>query len=338
MNKRWASTTLAAVLAGTAAIAATSCIAGLFKTSAGFDQRPLTVETVSFFNQRAVSRLVKRSWKGDWIFRRDRLEMIDAQLRNSKPDLLIAQDMLSKFGTTAESDRRILAAGALTDYEWVERRVEEFADTQESQHLAFALGVPYKFANHEDSGRDLWLMGTGGYLAAATIDYEDQPVHVFNVQMPVETDATFLWYSFVQERVVERLKATKGCPKRVIVAGLMSGDEGARRYADFVRSLRLKDVSSGFCQIASRCFTATPTNDIFMATVGDESPTRLDRIYVHQSALVYSSARVFDDSDPNNRYAREFGLTRLWATQRFGWVSQVRLARCTEGEIEEAFR
>lgn len=313
------------------------CITGLFRRSGGFDQRPLTVQALSLFNQRVPSRLVKRSWKGDWIFRRDRLELIDAELRNVKPDLLIAQELMAKLGSTAESDQRILAAGSLGDYEWTTRQVEDYPDTQEVQHMAFALGTSLAFRKLEADERDLWLMGTGGYLAAASFDYEDQPVTVFNVQMPTETDTTYLWYSFVQERVLEWLKRNHSCPKRVIVAGLMPGDEGARRYAEFVRSLQLRDVSAGFCQVASRCFTATPTNDIYMATVGDESPTRIDRIYTHQSALVYTSARNFVDSDPSNRYAREFGLARLWPTQRFGWGAQVRLARCTDEELEEAF-
>lgn len=313
------------------------CIEGLFRKTGGFDQRPMTVQTVSLFNQRDPSRLAKRSWKGDWIFRRDRLDMIDAELRNTKPDLLLLQDVIAKVGSTAESDRRILSAGSLLDYEWRDRKVESYADTQEIQSLAIAVGVPNRFVKEPEGERDLWLMGTGGYLEAATFEYEDQPVTVFNVQMPAQTDTSYLWYSFVQERVTERLKRTRSCPKRIIVGGLMPGDEGARRFSQFIQTLQLRDVSSGFCQIASKCFTATPTNDIYMATVGDESPTRVDRIFAHQSALVYSSGRNFDDSDPNNRYAREFGLPRLWPTQRFGWVAQLRLARCTEQELEEAF-
>lgn len=313
------------------------CIESLFRQAGGFDQRPITVQTLSLFNQRDPSRLVKRSWKGDWILRRDRLDLIDGELRNTKPDILLLQDMIAKVGSTAESDRRILSAGALIDYEWRDRKVESYADTQEIQSLGIAVGVPYRFVKDAEGERDLWLMGTGGYLEAATVDYEGQPVTVFNVQMPLQTDTSYLWYSFVQERVTERLKRTRACPKRVVIGGLMPGDEGARRFAQFVQTLQLRDVSSGFCQIASKCFTATPTNDIYMATIGDESPTRVDRIFAHQSALVYSSVRDFDDSDPNNRYAREFGLSRLWPTQRFGWVAQLRLARCSEQELEEAF-
>ncbi len=309
------------------------CIAEMFGRAAGFDQRPITIQSVSFFNQRANTRLTKRSWKGDWIFRRDRLEMIDAELKNSKPDLLILQEVVSKVGSTAESDRGILSAGSLADYEWRERQVEEYPDTQEVQYMALGVGVPYRFIDSTGGDREVWIMGTGGYLMAATVDYEDQPVAVFNVQMPPQNDNSYLWYSFVQERILDRLSQKHLCPKRVIVGGYLPGDEGAVRFASFLKKLSLKDTSAGFCQIDSKCYTSTPTNDIFMATVGDESPTRTDRIFAHQTAYVYSSARNFEDNDPSNRYARDFGLSRIWPTQRFGWVANLRLARCAKDEI-----
>lgn len=309
------------------------CVVDLFGRTSGFDQRPITVQTVSFFNQRSNTRLTKKSWKGDWIFRRDRLEMIDAELKNSKPDLLMLQEVVSKVGSTAESDHHILAAGSLADYEWRERQVEEYPDTQEVQYMALGVGVPYKFIDSAGGDREVWIMGTGGYLMAATVDYEDQPVAVFNVQMPPQTDNSYLWYSFVQERILDRLAQKKICPKRVLVGGYLPGDEGAVRFATFLKKLNLKDTSSGFCQIDSKCYTSTPTNDIFMATVGDEAPTRTDRLFAHQSSYVYSSTRNFEDSDPNNRYAREFGLTRIWPTQRFGWVANLRMARCDKSEL-----
>lgn len=309
------------------------CVFDLFGRSAGFDQRPITVQTVSFFNQRVNSRLAKKSWKGDWIFRRDRLEMIDEELKNSKPDLLILQEVIAKVGSTAESDEQILAAGSLVDYEWRKRQVEEYADTQEVQYMAMAVGVPYKFIEKGDDDREVWIMGSGGYLMAATMDYEDQPIAVFDVQMPPQTDNSYLWYSFIQERILDRLKQKHLCPKRVIVGGYLPGDEGAVRFGTFMKTVGLKDASAGFCQIDSKCYTSTPTNDLFMATVGDESPTRTDRIFVHQSAYVYSSSRNFEDSDPSNRYARDFGLTRIWPTQRFGWIANLRLARCADGDF-----
>ena len=171
---------------------------------------------------------------------------------------------------------------------------------------------------------------------AATVDYGDQPVTVFNVRMLPPQTGSYIWYSFVQQRIMEKLRSGQRCAKRLIVGGYLPGDETERRYVEFVQTLHLKDVSSGFCQVAARCYTSTPTNDLFLATVGDEAPSRTDKLFVHQSAYVYTSTRNFEESDPQNHYAHDFGVARLWPTQRFGWVAQVRLARCTQSEIEEA--
>jgi hypothetical protein len=316
----------------------TGCITSIFSGSAGFDQKIVTIQTLGLFDQRKISRLSRRSWKGDWIMRRDRLELVDDGLRNLKPDILMFQELTEKVGNTAESDQNILSAGALVDYIWEKHEVTRYPDTQEIESLATAIGPPHKPIDGESSERDMWILGTGGYLMASTINIEDQPVLAFNVKMPVQTDNEYIWYSFIQERIAERLAASRHCYKRVVVAGLLPGDEGAIRYAEFMRNLQMKDVSAGFCQISSKCYTATPTNDIYMASVGDESPSRVDKIFLHQSALIYTSSRNFTDSDPNNRYSRDFGLTRLFASQRFGWVAQARFARCTEREINEYYK
>lgn len=314
----------------------TGCITELFDSSGGYDQRPVTLQTVSLFAQRSPSRLAKKSWKGDWIFRRDRLELIDQELKNTKPDVILMQEALAREGSGSESDYKILKAGALNDYDWRLVKVEDFVDTEETQFMAAALGVGMRFVPPDEGERESWVMGSGGYLMAMTVDYEEQPILVFNVQMPPHHDNDQLWYTFVQERIRERVARAKVCMKRVIVAGYLPGDEGARRYADFVRTMQLRDSAQGFCQIAARCYTSTPANDLFGATVGDESPTRTDKIFVHSTALVYSSVRDFEESDPNNRYVREFGLPRLWPTQRFGWVANFRLARCSKDDLAES--
>lgn len=309
------------------------CI-GLFDFGSGYDKRALTVETVSLFNQRQTSRLSKRSWVGDWILRRARLELTDAGLKNLKPDILMLQDLMAKRGSTAESDQAILAAGALSSYAWRLDAVEDYADTLEQEHMGFALAFPLNFSVMDGDNRQVWNMGTGGYLTAATIEYENQPIDVFNVRLPDKSEGYQLWYTFIQERILERLRLFRHCSKRVLVAGLMPGNEDKSRYMDFLRGVGLKDTAVGFCQIPSRCYTATPSNELYMATEGDQSPVRVDRILVSDSAYVYSSSRVFDEPDQSPRYGKEFGLHQLWPTQRFGWMSQVRLARCHARDLD----
>jgi hypothetical protein len=313
----------------------TGCIEAWFGHSSSYDQQVLDIQTVDLFNQRQPSRLTKKNWKGDWIFRRDRLEMIDAQLRNNRPDILVLQETMAKEGSPFEADKNILEAGVLADYSWRDFFVRDYDDTQEQQTLAFAGSptVDLLAATAPGAEREFWALGSEGFLAVAAFEHEGQVVTVFNIQMPPQVDGEYLWYSFIQQRIEERMARRHECKKRIIVAGLMPGDQMSRRLSEFTKALQLKDVASGFCQIAANCFTATPMNDIYMATIGDESPSRLDRIYVHQSAIIYTSGRNFEDSDSSNRYAKEFGLPKLWPTQRFGWNSSIRLARCRDDEM-----
>lgn len=318
------------------ALALTGCISEIFSRSAGFDARPISVQSVSFFNQRTPSRLAKRNWKGDWVFRRDRLELIDEGLRNGKPDLVVVQELMERRDSQSESDIRILKAGVLADYEWRQHEVGKFDDTRESESMAIAAALPLRFfalpGDDEGETREFFKLGKDGYLMLSTIDYEEQPLTVLNVQLPRGEDEGS-WFSFIQERTLNRLERFHHCPKRLIVAGYLPGDVTARSYKDFIDTLQLRDSATGFCQIESRCFTATPINELFMATVGDESPTRVDRIFVHRSAFVSTSSRNFETPDPQSRYAREFGLPRLWPTQRFGWMTSVRLPRCAADEL-----
>jgi len=317
------------LLIATYAVSVWSCVDKLVNARSDYDERPLNIQTVSLFNQKTPSKHSKVSWNGDWVFRRDRLELVDLVLRNSKPDIAVLQEVMARRGNTAESDKSILLAGALADYGWSEIAVSDFADTHEIQSMALATAVSLKVKAEADPNlRDSWQIGTDGFLTATTLEIEGEPVAVFNVQMPASIGQKYLWYTFVEDQVVSRLKRLGICRNRVIIAGYMPADQDSKRFADFMRRLQLRDSSVGFCQIASKCHTATSVNEIFMATVGDETPAQMDRVLVHQSAVVYSSARNFDNSDPNNRYAKGFGISRLWPTQRFGWATQIRLAKC----------
>lgn len=320
---------------GAAALACllTGCTLAWLNRSAGYDARPMTVQTVDLFNQRSISRLVRKSWKGDWIFRRDRLEMVDQALRNTKPDLLLMQEAMERVGSAAEADRRILRAGALSDYDWQEQKVQDYPDTQEREMMAVATAVPLKLDTARDQAKSIWQIGSSGYLQAAAFDYEGQQVLVLNVQMPTGGSAAASWYDFVLGRARDLLQTGKYCPRRVIIGGFLPGDETNTHFAELLRSLQLKDVAAGFCEVAGRCYTATPVNDIFMAAVGEEAPARTDKLLVHQSANIYSSSRDFEEYDSTNRYGREFGLSRLWPTLRFGWKAQLRLARCRSDEL-----
>src|SRR5690606_23224324 len=103
--RRHAAWSLCAVLL--LAFSASSCVTGWFGGGSGFDSRPLSIQTLALYNQRTSSRLSKRAWKGDWIFRRDRLELIDGELRNVRPDILAMLEVMERKSNPSESDKGI---------------------------------------------------------------------------------------------------------------------------------------------------------------------------------------------------------------------------------------
>ncbi len=304
------------------------CVAGLVNLPLGSQSSFITIQTLSLFNQRDNSRLSKESWKGDWVFRRERLELIDQELRNIKPDLLILQEVMSKSESPSDSDGNILQAGALSEYDWHMRTVEQYDDSQEVEAMAVAAGLPLKIDRAKTSSqRELWDIGARGYLSAVTIEVDGEVLIVFNLQMPSSESSHDLWYLFIKDRIQERLRDEGTCPRRVIVSGYIPGSQDSARYREFMDQLQLKDASEGFCEQEGHCYTSTPLNEIFMATVGDERPSRSDRILVHQSAYVRSATVNFQNARPSQR-ANPFGIERLWPTQRFGWAASVRFSRC----------
>jgi len=317
-----------------AGLVSVACVTRVLGEFAGLDTSTITIQTASLFNQKVPSRIGTRNWNGDWIFRRDRLVAFDRALRNIKPDILLLQEVLAKRGAFAEVDRNILMSGALEDFGWTDRVAQEFDDMQEVQTMAVvtAPSVPV-LAKPNPEVRDFWLIGNDGFLMATIVEIDDQPVVVFNVQMPQQLGQKYLWYTFLEERIAEWLKIAKTCNKRVIVGGYLPGDQDSKRFNDMMVRIGLRDSSAGFCEVASNCHTATPLNEMFLATVGDETPSQPDRVLVPQSASVLASGRNLLENEAENRWTKDFGLTRMWPTQRFGWRAAVRLARCTRSDL-----
>jgi endonuclease/exonuclease/phosphatase family metal-dependent hydrolase len=197
------------------AIWSLGCVDEILSRRLGSDSRFITIQTLSLFNQREPSRLAKVSWKGDWVFRRERLELIDRELRNIKPDLLILQEAMSKMESPSESDRNILLAGALNEYDWHMRVTKEYEDSQEVESMAVAAGLPLRIDRAKTlSRRELWDIGDEGFLVATTIDVDGTPLTVFNVQMPYSENNRDLWYLFIKDRILERIKEEGTCPRR----------------------------------------------------------------------------------------------------------------------------
>lgn len=294
----------------------------------GFSERSLSVASLDMFSQQEKPAGGK-SWRGDWQFRRDRLELIDASLRDVRPDVVILQNAMRRSGSVSESDELILSSGALTRYDWRSVVVERIKETGEERMLAVAVSKPYRHLPIPDGVKNYSQFGVDGHLVFYPVDADGQPMVIFNVQMPSRMEQSGLWYSLLEEKIRESVNLMGSCLERVIVAGYLPFEQDSRRFKDFLSGLGLKDTGTGFCQNAERCQTASAQNAIFVATRGDATPAQLDRVMSNKYAVVYSAGASFTRTMETSEYKDSYRLSRLWASQRYGWFTRMRLPICS---------
>lgn len=274
------------------------------------------------------------AWTGDWIFRRQRLAIIDDQFRASRPDIILFQDVMQREDSSSESDLDILAVGSLRGYAAHSLPVANYDETQEIRSMAVAATKPLQFAEFQSDQRQMWNIGTDGYLTLDVLQGSEQPIVIFNVQMPSKIGKKFLWYSFVEERISDFITKGKYCAKRLIVGGFLPADQSATRFDRFLSTLNLKDTSQGICQIIADCHTATLQNEIYLADQSEDAPVGVtDRILISKDATVYSASRNLANVETNDSLAKQFKLQRMWASHRFGWQATIKLPTCDDDEL-----
>lgn len=292
-----------------------------------FSERVLTIASIDLFSQQEQPGSGK-SWAGDWQFRRDRLDLIDATFRDVRPDIVVMQNAMRRAGSVSESDELILKSGSLNRYDWQDLTIESLSETGEDRLLAVAVSKPLFHQKIPESSRNYSRFGVDGHLIYVPVDVDGSPVIVFNVQMPSKIEQSGLWYSLIEERIKDAVREFHSCIERVIVAGYLPFEQESRRFKDFLTGLRLKDTGSGYCQSAERCNTASPKNGIFLATRGDESASQVDRVMIHEFSIVYGAGANFNRTVDSSDYFDSYGLSRIWPSQRYGWVARVRIPNC----------
>jgi hypothetical protein len=295
----------------------------------GYSQRTITVASLDMFSQQEPPRTGK-SWSGDWQFRRDRLDIVDEALRDIRPDIVVLQNVLRRTGSVSESDELILQSGSLSHYPWKDVTIEKLTESGEDRLLAVAVAKPLVFAATPDNVKNYSQFGIDGHLVFYPIKAEGGTIVVFNVLMPSKIDQSGLWYSLLEEKIRVAVRDLDSCLERVIIAGYLPFEQESRRFKGFLSELGLKDTGVGFCQNAERCQTASVSNGIFLATKGNENPSQVDRIMTHQWSVVTASGANFTRSVETPEYHESYGISRLWASQRYGWITQLRLAVCPE--------
>ncbi len=305
-----------------------SCALFGLKPSSRYDDRSFTLLNLNLFNQRIPSSLAQKNWKGDWLFRRERLEFVDEQLKVLRPDIVVFQQLLTRRGSPSESDVNILSHGALEGYEWDADPVTDYRDTQEIEYQAAAVGLPIKLANGDLLEKRYWAVGLDGYVSYSLLELDQKPFLLVNLTMPSSSQKVDHWYKFVREEIKKLLLSFGLCKNRLIVSGYIPGGLVWEGYTDLLNEFELKDTSQGFCEAALDCLTTSQQNDIFMATSQGQSPSHSDRTLVHQGAIISYSSVVMKDMKPKISNGEGYGLQRLWAARSYGWLSNIRLQQC----------
>ena len=304
-----------------------SCIPTLLFQESAYDTSKITFQTLSIFNQREAP--AKNShWKGNWIFRRERLASIDQILRGAKPDILVLQEVMAKQNSPYDSDQYILGAGALLGYDWQSVQIETYQDTHEVESLSVVSGLPVYKDPYEDERKRMWSLGHGSFLGAFIVTMESQEIAIFNLKISEQVAGQGIWYQYIIDRVKEYISRYKLCPKRIVIAGSFESPVNQQDYQTMLEELQLSDSSLGFCEQESNCYTQTTENPIFRLTKGDARPRRASRILTHKSSLVYSSNRNFNSFNWQQQFTDFFTDRKVNPTQNYGWISSIRFGRC----------
>ncbi len=293
-----------------------------------YDERSFSVLNLNLFNQRVSSSLSTRSWKGDWLFRRERLEFVDEQLRISRPDIVVFQEALTRRDSPSESDMNILGAGALEGYEWDAPLVATYRDTQELQYNSVAVGLPVKLLPKDPNVKAVWPISVDGAMSYSLLELDEKPILVVNLDMPEATQKADAWYEFVRAEIRNLLKDVGICSQRLLVAGHIPGSSIWKGYSELLKEFNLKDTTTGFCEAASDCLTTTTQNDLFASINNGQASSHSERILVHNDAIVFSSNTAMNKMRPKSEIGPQYGVHRLWASPSFGWEAELRLARC----------
>lgn len=307
--------------------ALSSCVPTFFFQEPSYDTSKITFQNLSLFNQREAPT-DKPHWKGNWIFRRERLASIDQTLREAKPDILILQEVMAKQNSPYDSDQYILGAGALLGYDWQNVQIETYQDTHEVESLSVVSGLPVYKDPYEDERKRMWPLGHGSFLAAFIVTMENQEIAIFNLKISEQVAGQGIWYQYIEDRIKEYISRYKLCPKRIVVSGSFESPVNQEDYQTMLENLQLSDSSLGFCEQENNCYTQTTENPIFKLSRGDARPRRVSRILTHKSSLVYSSNRNFNSPNWQQQFIKFFTERKINPTQNYGWISSIRFGRC----------
>ncbi|MCB9229272.1 MAG: hypothetical protein H6618_06645 [Deltaproteobacteria bacterium] len=302
----------------------------------GYDRHRVMVQTLNLFNQRsATDHSDLLFMKGNWLFRRQRINEIDGWFRQIyPPDLLIFQEVMKRQGSLYESDRHLLGSGALSGYKWQTVNLTEYEDTGEQETMAVATSLAAAADSEEGPKPLFWNIAPDSYLVAFQVLLEKQPFMVVNIDLKDGPAAQGSYYHSVRDRIREALRIFGLCSERMIIAGYFGGSENQDDYQDMLSALSLRDTAIGFCWQEADCYTEDSSgNPLFLKVQGDVRPKRNIRILVHQMTHVYTAGRNFDRAVPWLAGSEMETTPFVPPAPYAGWQASIRLPLCADTPI-----
>jgi len=298
--------------------------------SGSYDQRVVVVQTLGLFNQRVGPLLEGESWSDDWVFRRERLTLVDQALRTDRPDIFVVQGVMQKGGSPYESDMNILKAGALSGYDSFTTGMVTYDDTLEEEGLSVAVSLPLQINRDAMSKIEHdWKISNDAFMALTLVESEGQVISVFNVEFPSDPNSIRNWLMIVTKKINAYFDQTKNCRDRLVIAGQIPLVNKSRPvWRDFLTALDLQEVVPDRCELSSECFTKTNQNSLYKIMENQNEMGRVDRVLVSANSHVVDSYRAFDRPSKASEYASKYGLDAMYPGLKFGWLNRIRFHRC----------
>lgn len=291
----------------------------------------LSVQYVPMFKQQNVNLDGQAyNWAGDWIFRRERLELLDKQIIAVKPDVVLFQDLVFRDYSPSESEFYILSASSLSDYSWHISKTNFLRLTEETISTAVAAALPLKVDLLKSYGTKNFknLNDNGGYLVASILKSPDGRIGVVSLDLRGNSNSGEVSYDGVVEALAELVNSTGICKERFIIAGVIPEDRIYNRDLDLISRLEMRDVAYGFCDEISSCYTDTKDNRLFQITNSSSINGRSRRILVHQKAEVIASGRNLMEKLKWKKINDVYNLKSTPFSDRYGWLTTLNLPTC----------
>lgn len=296
-----------------------------------YDRESFTVQTINLFDQdlEVETDEGRISLKGDWLFRRDRLELLDRQLSEKKANLLFFQNAMQRLGNWTDFDLEILKAGVFGGYGFLSAKIAEDEQTFETQLVGWGFDPSFVV----DSSQDIKVVKkvNSGFASAVLNFYGNKIllINVFTQKVSLKIDS----YSELARFIESELNVKKICSDRLIVSGALDEIDSKGASIQLLGDqFDLVDVGLKRCPDekthTSECQSVASDNRLAQGQTGMNF-LRNERILLPSSSRVSDLGRVVVQKSVNqSKYIQKFFAEDIYPIQQSGWMASARLIQC----------